>query len=258
MRKTMGMLLGLLAGLLLFPATAMAYTEGYFYYEVEDQSVIITGYFGDETEVTVPASIAGNPVNVIAEGAFEDTEVTELKLPDTIMKIEEGALGDVAKITYNANLLPEEGEDQEDNAGNGQGSEGSKDKNPGGAKDSTGSSNAETGDAELSDSETDGKDSGYTPKDPVKLEATKTEDDLTTERPAEEPEYVEGVEEAVTDLSGAGGLLSGKLNLVLAEEDGVLFWILAGVILVAGLGLCIWGIIVGAKYAKKRRRGKRY
>ena len=66
------------------------YTEGYFYYTVDDGSVTIVGYFGTESEVTVPAFIAGVPVNTIAPGAFDGTGVTKVNLPDTIMSYDAG------------------------------------------------------------------------------------------------------------------------------------------------------------------------
>ena len=69
------------------------YTEGYFYYTISDQSITITGYFGNETVVTVPSSIAGIPVNAIGPGAFANTSVQILYLPDTIRELGENATG---------------------------------------------------------------------------------------------------------------------------------------------------------------------
>ena len=51
------------------------FIHGYFRYTVENQSVTITAYYGDERVVTVPAMIGGNPVNTIASGAFAGTIV---------------------------------------------------------------------------------------------------------------------------------------------------------------------------------------
>lgn len=61
MRMKRRVLSVLLCLLLLMPATAFAQTfaEGYFYYEVAEGSVIITGYFGRESVVTVPATLRG-------------------------------------------------------------------------------------------------------------------------------------------------------------------------------------------------------
>ena len=50
------------------------------------------------------AIIAGTPVNTIAAGAFtENTYVQTLYLPDTVSKVERGAIGDWIKVIYNAN-----------------------------------------------------------------------------------------------------------------------------------------------------------
>lgn len=78
------------------------YSEGYFYYTVTDGSITITGYFGSETEVTIPASIAGIPVNAIGPGAFVGTGVQVLYLPDTILYIAEGATG-TARVVFPEN-----------------------------------------------------------------------------------------------------------------------------------------------------------
>lgn len=94
----------LLAVVVLMPYTVSAstvYSNGYYRYTVEDQSVTIISYKGPEAEVTVPNMIAGNPVNVIAEGAFaRNKSVTVIHLPDTIMSVEEGAFGEGQKVIY--------------------------------------------------------------------------------------------------------------------------------------------------------------
>lgn len=80
------------------------YTEGTLYYTISNNSVTITGCFGKKEEVTVPAMIAGYPVNTIAKGAFtSNTYIKKLNLPDTISKVEEGAIPDGLKVIYNAN-----------------------------------------------------------------------------------------------------------------------------------------------------------
>ena len=85
-------------------SAAEVYTEGYYQYFVEDQSVTILSYFGNEEEVHVPSSIAGDPVNVIASGAFSGCEsVRVIYLPDTIMSAENGAFGEKQSIVYNSN-----------------------------------------------------------------------------------------------------------------------------------------------------------
>lgn len=87
---------------------ATVYTEGYFEYQVKDGGIVICGYFGRESEVTVPASIAGYPVSVIGSGAFSDCEqVNKINLPDTVMTIQEGAIGGTQTVVYNSNTNDE-------------------------------------------------------------------------------------------------------------------------------------------------------
>lgn len=80
------------------------YTEGTLLYTISNDSVTIVDCFGKDAEVTVPAMIAGYPVNTIASGAFAENEhVQTLYLPDTITTIEPGAIGDWIYVVYNAN-----------------------------------------------------------------------------------------------------------------------------------------------------------
>ena len=119
-----------------FSTTAFAsevYSNGYFRYTVEDYSVTIISYTGTENEVTVPTMIAGNPVNVIAEGAFaRNTNVKKVNLPDTIMSIEEGAFGDGQSVSY----------DFESGAGD-NGNDATKNKNDKGSEEAGGNSGQE-------------------------------------------------------------------------------------------------------------------
>lgn len=81
------------------------YTEGYLKYVLEDEAISICGYFGSETEVTLPSSIAGYPVSKIAKGAFSESKtVKKIILPDTIMTIEEGAVGQTMTVVYDGNI----------------------------------------------------------------------------------------------------------------------------------------------------------
>ena len=80
---------------------ATVYTEGFFEYRVQDGGVVICGYFGRDSVVTVPDSIAGYPVSVIWSGAFSGCgQVSRINLPGTIMTIEEGAIGQEQTVTY--------------------------------------------------------------------------------------------------------------------------------------------------------------
>ena len=82
------------------PVCAAEYVHGYLHYTVADDSVTITAYTGDEEDVTVPSMIGGNPVNVIAGGAFAGSSAKMVYLPDTIMSVEEGAFSSGQSVVY--------------------------------------------------------------------------------------------------------------------------------------------------------------
>ena len=107
MKKLIPVLLSLLMALAM-TATALAatvYTEGALHYTIADESITITGYFGKDAAVTVPASIAGIPVNTIAKGAFTDNaNVKTVDMPDTITAVEEGAFASGITVNYNSNV----------------------------------------------------------------------------------------------------------------------------------------------------------
>ena len=107
MKKLIPVLLSLLMALAVaVPAFAdTVYTEGALNYTIADESITITGYFGKDTEVTVPASIAGTPVNTIAAGAFAHNDsVKKVNLPDTITTVEEGAFAAGITVNYRSNV----------------------------------------------------------------------------------------------------------------------------------------------------------
>lgn len=76
------------------------YTEGDYYYRLEDDAIVITGYFGSDREITLPSRIAGYPVSVIATGAFQNTTVKVINLPDTIMTLEKDAIASGIIVNY--------------------------------------------------------------------------------------------------------------------------------------------------------------
>ncbi len=93
-------LLALLLSAGLTVAVRADYIHGYFRYTVEDESVTITAYTGHETVVTVPAMIAGCPVNAIAPGAFSGSGAAEIRLPDTVLRVEDGAFGTGQNVVF--------------------------------------------------------------------------------------------------------------------------------------------------------------
>ena len=90
------------------------YTEGYLEYILEGESISICGYFGSDKEVTIPSTIAGYPVSKIKKETFSKSNtVTKIILPDTIMTIEEGAIGPNMAVVYDGNIerVPENNTD---------------------------------------------------------------------------------------------------------------------------------------------------
>ena len=138
MKKLIPVLLSLLMALAM-TATALAatvYTEGALHYTIADESITITGYFGKDAAVTVPASIAGIPVNTIAKGAFTGNDnVKTVDLPDTITAVEEGAFASGITVNYNSNV----------NGGNTPGDSKPDDSKPDDSKPNNGGSGATTG-----------------------------------------------------------------------------------------------------------------
>lgn len=58
-----------------------------FEYTVDGQGVTITRYRGENTRVAVPAEIDGQPVVALADGAFYETHVTWVSVPDNVQTI---------------------------------------------------------------------------------------------------------------------------------------------------------------------------
>ena len=89
----------LLCALLSFPALAEEGEEmtcgDYTYALLEDGGVRITGYDGEDAELTVPAELDGHPVREIGEEAFFGCDnLTSVTLPDSLTSIGVGAFED--------------------------------------------------------------------------------------------------------------------------------------------------------------------
>lgn len=86
------------------------YTDGALQYTIDDNGCIrIVYYFGDSPIVEIPRAIGLYEKNgellpcyvtSIAATTFEDAEITEVKLPDTVVFIEEGAIDSSIKLIY--------------------------------------------------------------------------------------------------------------------------------------------------------------
>lgn len=165
MKKLIPVLLSLLMALTM-TATALAatvYTEGALHYTIADESITITGYFGKDAAVTVPASIAGIPVNTIAKGAFTGNDnVKTVDLPDTITAVEEGAFASGITVNYNSNING--GNTPDDSKPDDSKPDDSKpdDNKPDDNKPNNGGSGADTGTVDMDNSGTAGDTTGTT------------------------------------------------------------------------------------------------
>ena len=60
------------------------------YKQVDDGTLCVSAYTGDEARVEVPAAVDGIPVTVIADGVFRGhPELTEIRLPDCVTDLGE-------------------------------------------------------------------------------------------------------------------------------------------------------------------------
>ena len=95
-RKLAALLLSLCMVLGMLPMTVFAaggttaddLTYGDFTYEINGESVTITGYTGSEGNVTIPSEIEGKPVTAIGERAFSQNKtLTSVAIPDSVTGI---------------------------------------------------------------------------------------------------------------------------------------------------------------------------
>lgn len=90
-RKLTALLLSLCMLLGMLPMTAFAAggtTTDDFTYEINGESVTITGYTGSEGNVTIPSEIEGKPVTAIGERAFSQNKtLTSVAIPDGVTGI---------------------------------------------------------------------------------------------------------------------------------------------------------------------------
>ncbi len=78
--------------------------------EVRDGKLTLVKYLGSEKRVLIPQTLGGVKLEAIAADAFAASEVTTLSLPETLSKIEKGALADCKTLeALSTPLSSEEG-----------------------------------------------------------------------------------------------------------------------------------------------------
>jgi hypothetical protein len=75
------------------------YTEGFFKYSINGDSVSIHSYYGNESEVVIPDHIAALPVTEIEAEAFSgNTTVTKITIPCTVTSVGESAFSNMSAL----------------------------------------------------------------------------------------------------------------------------------------------------------------
>ena len=87
MKKILSIFLSICTLCLLMPIVVFAQVPSDLNYSESGDTVKITGYVGDATEVEIPDTIDGKTVTEIGEYAFLDTNVESVKIPDGVTSI---------------------------------------------------------------------------------------------------------------------------------------------------------------------------
>ncbi len=85
-------------------------SEENFTYSVENETAMLTGYTGTDTNVRVPETLGGFPVTAVAETAFSGrNDLTVLALPATAKQLAKGVFADCTGLTALQTTFPEAG-----------------------------------------------------------------------------------------------------------------------------------------------------
>ena len=107
MKKVYALVLTLAVLLAAVPLSVAAIAVDDYSYDFIGDTVIIEGYYGFDTDVTIPATIEGCPVTAIGEYAFSYCDVETVVVPDTVTAIEAFAFDsctELRAITLSAGL----------------------------------------------------------------------------------------------------------------------------------------------------------
>ena len=69
-----------------------------FKYKLYSNYVEITGYTGTETDIEIPAYIEETPVTEIGKNAFHGSQITSVKIADTVMEINDAAFYEADRL----------------------------------------------------------------------------------------------------------------------------------------------------------------
>ena len=81
------------------PFENLRMTAGDLTYEERGGCAIVNGWHGESTSLTIPAEIDGMPVTGIGKGAFYQSELKSITLPDSLKEIGEDAFRGCTKLT---------------------------------------------------------------------------------------------------------------------------------------------------------------
>lgn len=99
MKKIIAIFLSAILILSICSFPAFSVESGNYSYILEDGKAVITGYSGNETSFSVPATLDGYPVFAIGEGAFQGNKnIVSVTLPDGICQIRENAFESCVKL----------------------------------------------------------------------------------------------------------------------------------------------------------------
>ena len=94
------MILSVCTLMMILPFSASAETEAGFEYTITDNKATITAYTGNDTAVTIPATLGGADVTVIGAGAFAaNTTMQSVTFPNTLKIIENSAFNACSALT---------------------------------------------------------------------------------------------------------------------------------------------------------------
>lgn len=81
----------LMLGSTRFMASEISISDDYSYIILEDNTIEITAYKGNETTVELPSDIEGRKVVSIGDTAFQNSQIESLYIPDTVERIGESS-----------------------------------------------------------------------------------------------------------------------------------------------------------------------